>query len=154
MICACLVRARMADGFRGLGRHLRLPRDRLGNPPFAGSAYRSAEQNRAVGRAQAAKDTRGTTFDIAMANHDPAAFEAAAPAASISALRTMAGAASLVLAKAASPVVKSGTIRRRGAFRSSGESGTSRLHSLPRSASAQFTRLWNTRDPRRGLVRT
>jgi hypothetical protein len=43
-------------------------RDRLGKPLIIRSAYRSPEHNRA------------TAFDIAMANHDPAAFEAAARA--------------------------------------------------------------------------
>lgn len=36
--------------------------------------------NRAVGGAPASKHMQGTAFDIAMANHDPAAFEAAARA--------------------------------------------------------------------------
>lgn len=44
------------------------------------SAYRSPEHNRAVGGAPASKHMQRTAFDIAMANHDPAAFEAAARA--------------------------------------------------------------------------
>ena len=53
-------------------------RDRLGKPLIVRSAYRSPEHNRAVGGAKASKHMDGTAFDIAMANHDPAAFEAAA----------------------------------------------------------------------------
>lgn len=53
-------------------------RDRLGKPLIVRSAYRSPEHNKAVGGAPASKHTQGTAFDIAMANHDPVAFEAAA----------------------------------------------------------------------------
>lgn len=53
-------------------------RDRLGKPLIVRSAYRSPEHNRAVGGAPASKHMQGTVFDIAMSNHDPAAFEAAA----------------------------------------------------------------------------
>ncbi|MCG6560723.1 D-Ala-D-Ala carboxypeptidase family metallohydrolase [Ruegeria sp. 1NDH52C] len=53
-------------------------RDRLGKPLIVRSAYRSPEHNRAVGGAPASKHMQGTAFDIAMANHDPVAFEAAA----------------------------------------------------------------------------
>ena len=53
-------------------------RDRLGKPLIIRSAYRSPEHNRAVGGAPASKHMQGTAFDIAMSNHDPAAFEAAA----------------------------------------------------------------------------
>ena len=53
-------------------------RDRLGKPLIIRSAYRSLEHNRAVGGAKASKHMEGTAFDIAMANHDPVAFEAAA----------------------------------------------------------------------------
>lgn len=55
-------------------------RDRLGKPLIVRSAYRSPEHNRAVGGAPASKHMQGTAYDIAMANHDPAAFEAAARA--------------------------------------------------------------------------
>ena len=55
-------------------------RDRLGKPLIVRSAYRSPEHNRAVGGAPASKHMEGTAFDIAMSNHDPAAFEAAARA--------------------------------------------------------------------------
>lgn len=55
-------------------------RDRLGKPLIIRSAYRSPEHNRAVGGAPASKHMEGTAFDIAMENHDPAAFEAAARA--------------------------------------------------------------------------
>lgn len=53
-------------------------RDRLGKPLIVRSAYRSPEHNRAVGGAKASKHMDGTAFDVAMSNHDPAAFEAAA----------------------------------------------------------------------------
>ncbi|WP_209426672.1 D-Ala-D-Ala carboxypeptidase family metallohydrolase [Pararhodobacter sp. SW119] len=53
-------------------------RDRLGKPLIVRSAYRSPEHNRAVGGATRSKHLDGTAFDIAMANHDPVAFEAAA----------------------------------------------------------------------------
>jgi hypothetical protein len=53
-------------------------RDRLGKPLIVRSAFRSPEHNRAVGGARGSKHMEGTAFDIAMANHDPAAFEAAA----------------------------------------------------------------------------
>jgi hypothetical protein len=53
-------------------------RDRLGKPLIVRSAYRSPEHNRKVGRATASKHMDGTAFDVAMANHDPVAFEAAA----------------------------------------------------------------------------
>jgi zinc D-Ala-D-Ala carboxypeptidase len=55
-------------------------RDRLGKPLIVRSAYRSPEHNRAVGGAGRLKQLDGTAFDIAMANHDPAAFEASARA--------------------------------------------------------------------------
>lgn len=53
-------------------------RDRLGKPLIVRSAYRSPEHNRAVGGAPRSKHMDGTAFDIAMSNHDPVAFEAAA----------------------------------------------------------------------------
>jgi hypothetical protein len=55
-------------------------RDRLGKPLIVRSAYRSPAHNRAVGGAPASKHIQGTAFDIAMSNHDPVAFEAAARA--------------------------------------------------------------------------
>jgi len=55
-------------------------RDRLGKPLILRSAYRSPEHNRAVGGAPASKHMAGTAFDVAMANHDPVNFEAAARA--------------------------------------------------------------------------
>ena len=55
-------------------------RDRLGKPLILRSAYRSPEHNRAVGGATRSKHMEGAAFDIAMANHDPVAFEAAARA--------------------------------------------------------------------------
>jgi hypothetical protein len=53
-------------------------RDRLGKPLIVRSAYRSPAHNRAVGGAKASRHLDGVAFDIAMANHDPVAFEAAA----------------------------------------------------------------------------
>ena len=53
-------------------------RDRVGKPLIVRSAYRSPEHNRAVGGAPASKHIQGTAFDLAMANHEPAAFAAAA----------------------------------------------------------------------------
>jgi zinc D-Ala-D-Ala carboxypeptidase len=53
-------------------------RNRLGKPLILRSAYRSPEHNRAIGGATRSKHLDGAAFDIAMANHDPAAFEAAA----------------------------------------------------------------------------
>ena len=53
-------------------------RDRLGKPLIVRSAYRSPEHNRAVGGAKRSKHMVGAAFDIAMANHDPVVFEAAA----------------------------------------------------------------------------
>ena len=55
-------------------------RDRLGKPLIIRSAYRSPEHNRAVKGAPRSKHMDGTAFDIAMSNHDPVAFEAAARA--------------------------------------------------------------------------
>jgi len=55
-------------------------RDLLGKPLILRSAYRSPEHNRAVGGATRSKHMEGAAFDIAMANHDPVAFEAAARA--------------------------------------------------------------------------
>ncbi len=53
-------------------------RNHLGKPLIVRSGYRSPSHNRAVGGAPASKHMLGTAFDIAMANHDPVAFEAAA----------------------------------------------------------------------------
>jgi hypothetical protein len=53
-------------------------RDRLGKPLIVRSAYRSPEHNSAVGGATRSKHLDGAAFDIAMANHDPVAFETAA----------------------------------------------------------------------------
>jgi zinc D-Ala-D-Ala carboxypeptidase len=53
-------------------------RDRLGKPLIIRSAYRSPEHNRAVSGAPRSKHMEGTAFDIAMSNHDPVVFEAAA----------------------------------------------------------------------------
>ncbi len=53
-------------------------RERLGKPLIVRSAYRSPKHNRAVGGADRSKHMNGAAFDIAMSNHDPVAFEAAA----------------------------------------------------------------------------
>jgi len=55
-------------------------RDRLNKPLIIRSAYRSPAHNRAVDGAKASKHMDGIAFDIAMTNHDPVAFEAAARA--------------------------------------------------------------------------
>jgi hypothetical protein len=60
---------------------LQVLRTSLGKPLIIRSAYRSPEHNRAVGGAKASKHMEGIAFDVAMANHDPEAFEAAARAA-------------------------------------------------------------------------
>ena len=62
---------------------------RLGKPLIMRSAYRSPEHNRAVGGAKASKHMEGIAFDIAMANHDPEAFEAAARADRVPGLRLL-----------------------------------------------------------------
>ncbi len=54
-------------------------RDRLGKPLILRSAYRSPQHNASLkGASPRSKHMDGTAFDIAMANHDPVAFEAAA----------------------------------------------------------------------------
>ena len=54
-------------------------RDLLGKPLIVRSAYRSSEHNASLkGASPRSKHMDGTAFDIAMANHDPVAFEAAA----------------------------------------------------------------------------
>ena len=55
-------------------------RNRLGMPLIVRSGYRSPEHNRAVSGAKRSKHMDGAAFDIAMSNHDPVAFEAAARA--------------------------------------------------------------------------
>ena len=60
----------------------------LGKPLIVNSAYRSPEHNRRVGGAKASKHLEGTAFDISMANHDPAAFIAAARKAGFKGLGT------------------------------------------------------------------
>jgi len=50
----------------------------IGKPLIVRSARRPPEHNRNVGGAPRARHMDGTAFDIAMANHDPVAFEAAA----------------------------------------------------------------------------
>lgn len=54
-------------------------RDRLGKPLIIRSAFRSPEHNASLkGASPRSKHMDGTAFDIAMSNHDPVAFEAAA----------------------------------------------------------------------------
>ncbi len=53
-------------------------REKLGAPLIVHSAYRSPAYNRRVGGAKQSMHLQGAAFDISMANHDPAAFEAAA----------------------------------------------------------------------------
>jgi hypothetical protein len=54
-------------------------RDLLGKPLIVRSAYRSPEHNASLkGASPRSKHMGGTAFDIAMSNHNPVAFEAAA----------------------------------------------------------------------------
>jgi len=53
-------------------------RTALGVPLMLNSAYRSPEHNRNVGGARNSFHMRAMAFDVSMANHDPAKFEAAA----------------------------------------------------------------------------
>lgn len=55
-------------------------RDRLAKPLVLRSAYRSPEHNARVGGARRSRHMEGHAFDVAMANHDPHAFEEAARA--------------------------------------------------------------------------
>lgn len=55
-------------------------RDRLGVPLIVNSAYRSPEYNRRIGGASRSQHMEAKAFDISMANHNPAVFEAAARA--------------------------------------------------------------------------
>lgn len=66
------------NGRSGFGYKTQALHDRLGKPLVVRSAYRSPEHNRAVGGAARSKHLDGAAFDIAMANLDPVAFEAAA----------------------------------------------------------------------------
>ena len=67
----CLINKLALDKLQAL-------RDRLGKPLIVRSAYRSPEHNRAVGGAAYSKHLDSAAFDIAMANHDPVAFESVA----------------------------------------------------------------------------
>ena len=53
-------------------------RDDLGVPLIVRSAYRSPEHNASVGGARRSLHMQGIAFDIAMSNHNPSAFDAAA----------------------------------------------------------------------------
>lgn len=53
-------------------------RDRLGKPVIVTSAYRTPVHNRRVDGESDSRHLDGAAFDIAMVNHDPVAFEAAA----------------------------------------------------------------------------
>ena len=55
-------------------------RNQLGKPLIVRSGYRSPSHNKAVGGAKASKHMDGIAFDIAMSNHNPAAFAEAARA--------------------------------------------------------------------------
>jgi zinc D-Ala-D-Ala carboxypeptidase len=57
-----------------------IPRIAVEKPLIIRSAYRSPEHNRAIGGAKASQHMEGIAFDVAMANHDPESFEAAARA--------------------------------------------------------------------------
>ena len=60
--------------------HLQALGDRLGRPMIVRFAYRSPENNRAVGGAKGSKHLEGIAFDLPMANHNSEVFEAAAQA--------------------------------------------------------------------------
>jgi hypothetical protein len=66
-----LVDARAMDRLQSL-------RDALGAPMIITSAYRSPAHNARVGGAKGSLHLQGRAFDVSMANHDPALFEAAA----------------------------------------------------------------------------
>jgi len=53
-------------------------RDRPGKPLIVRPAYRSQEDNRAVGGATRSTHLDSSTFDIEMAHHDQVAFDGAA----------------------------------------------------------------------------
>lgn len=53
-------------------------RDKLGKPLIINSAYRDPDYNKSIGGATNSFHMRGMAFDISMANHNPAEFEAAA----------------------------------------------------------------------------
>ncbi len=74
---ACRCTGKLLIHEPALGK-LQALRDRLGKPLIVLSAYRSPEHNRAVGGAIRLKHLDGAAFDIAIANHDPVVFEAAA----------------------------------------------------------------------------
>lgn len=63
----------------------------MAKPFIVRSVYRSPGHNRAVGRARRPKHLKDTASDIAMSDHDPAAFEAAAREAASSASASSSG---------------------------------------------------------------
>jgi hypothetical protein len=74
---ACRGTGKILINFEALDM-LQALRDQIGAPLIIRSAYRSPEHNAAIRGAPRSKHMRGIAFDIAMDNHDPAAFEAAA----------------------------------------------------------------------------
>lgn len=74
---ACRGTGKLLINSAALGK-LQALRDQLGKPLIVRSAYRSPEHNGAVGGAKRSKHLIGAAFDIAMENHDPVTFEAAA----------------------------------------------------------------------------
>lgn len=58
-------------------------RDRLDKSLITRSAYRSPEHIRSVGGVTRSKHMEGAPFDIAMASHDPVAFEGEAEWATV-----------------------------------------------------------------------
>lgn len=74
---ACKGTGRVKLDFDALDK-LQALRTRLGKPLIITSAYRSPEHNRAVGGATNSQHLYGKAFDVVMANHNPASFEAAA----------------------------------------------------------------------------
>ncbi|WP_422078427.1 D-Ala-D-Ala carboxypeptidase family metallohydrolase [Vannielia sp.] len=83
---ACRVTGKLLVNEPALDK-LQALRSRLGKPLIVRSVYRSPEHNRAVGGATRSKHMDGAAFDIAMTNHDPVAFEAAARSSASASIR-------------------------------------------------------------------
>jgi len=79
--CAFKINSEAMDKLQSL-------RNRLGKPLIVRSGYRSPSHNRAVGGPPASQHMLGTTFDIAMSNHDPVALAEAARAVGFLGFRT------------------------------------------------------------------
>lgn len=60
---------------------LQVLREAVAKPMIVTSAYRSPAHNASIGGAERSRHVAGDAFDVAMTNHDPECFEAAARAA-------------------------------------------------------------------------